>query len=460
MQHATDFEKFNEYANSSDLARYNELQQLINTSEFKQKVKKLKEEKFSSTEAYRKQQEYLKLKASPDIKDYKKFTAKGLDSKLEACLESADYARYLELEAKMKTPEFRKAKAQPAKVWKQSEEFQEEKEFQRLTKSGEVKFIKKTTVSPIYNNYKRVNGSDRLKRYEELDEYVNSFEFKELKKEIEDPKRFKKSEECQLIEEYNKLAKSKEMLWYQKMKQTNAFADITKWKPTFEEDFDSTKLDTNKWMVGYFWGNVNGVGIYSTENERQTYSEKNIEVINSELSLLTRKEKATGTVWNTKLGFVKGEFDYTSALINTGNSFRQQYGRFDFKVKLSFDKPVTHNIWMLGEKLEPQINVLSYGQKKDAITVGVVTSKNGSKTMKIEGANFKDNYYIISMLWTPEKIVWYINGVESYTYKGTIPQEMMYLVLSSNVTAKANPKLDADGSQMSIDWIKCYTWAK
>ena len=128
LQHATDFEKFNDYAQSSDLARYTELQQLINTSEFKQKVKKLKEEKFNSTEAYKKQQEYLKLKNAADMKDYQNFTSKGLDSKLESCLESANYARYLELEAKMKTPEFRKAKAQPAKVWKKSEEFLEEKE--------------------------------------------------------------------------------------------------------------------------------------------------------------------------------------------------------------------------------------------------------------------------------------------------------------------------------------------
>lgn len=455
QQHVDDFERFNEYTKSSDLARYNELQALINTTEFKQKVTKLKEEKFSSTEAYKKQQEYIKLKSSTDIVDYNKFINKKYDSKLESYLESYNYTRYIELEATIKTPEFRKAMAQPSKIWKKSEEFQQYKEYQKLSKSNEVKFIKKTTASAIYQNYKKVKDSDKLKKYQELDEYINSNEFISYKKEIEDPKRFKKSEECRLINEYNSLSKNKDLILYQDKLKTDAFADIKKWKLTFEDNFDGNKLDTNKWMVGYYWGNINGVGIYSPENEKQIFSANNINVLNSEISLVTRKEKAQGKVWNTKIGFVQGEFDYTSALINTGNSFRQQYGRFDFKVKLSLDKPVTHNIWMVGEKSEPQINILSFGQNKNSINVGLST-KNGSKTIKIDGAKFDKNYYIVSLMWTPEKLVWYINGVESYTYKGTIPQEMMYIVISSNITTQGN----TNGSQLCLDWVKCYTWSK
>lgn len=450
QQHLADFDKFNEFAKSSTLARYNELKELTNSSDFKKQVTKLKEEKFSSTEAYAKQQQYLKLKSSSDIVGYLKFTKKGLDTKLENALESTEYNRYVELQALVNTPEFRKAMTQ-----KNSEEFRQNKEYQKLAGNSNVKFVKKTLASPEYRNYTKVKDSENLKKYYELESYVNSSEFIDLKREIEDPKRFKKSEEYQLLNEFNLLSKNKTLVWYQQMLSTDAFADIKKWNLTFEENFDGSHLDENKWVFGYFWGVVNGVGCYSTENERQAFSKNNIRILNSELTLETHKESAKGKVWNPVLGFVDKDFDYTSAVVNTGNCFRQQYGRFDFKVKLSFDKPITHNIWMVGEKSVPQINVLSYGSGKKEITVGLVT-KDATKKIKIEGANFNDNYYIISMMWTPEKIVWYVNGVMAHTYKGSIPQEMMYIVLSSNITSAG----ETNGSQMSIDWIKCYTWAK
>ena len=453
LQHVADFEKFKTIATSSEMARYIELKEITSSADFKARVTKLKTEKFSSTEACKKEQEYKRLASSQDIKDYLKFSSKGLDSKLQNCLESGNYKDSIELKGVVNSPEFRAKQA--SKDFKKSEEYQTLKRFKRALKSSEVKFVNKTTSSTIYRNYTAIKGSDKLAKYEELKTYVNSNEFKSYKAEIEDKKRFAKSPEANQIAEYERLCKNKNILWYNKCLAQDSFADLKKWHLTFEDDFNGNSFDKNKWSFGYYQGQTLAKASYSLESEKQTFKEGNITALNSQLSISTRPEKAKGNVWSNTLGFVEGEFDFTSGIINTGNAFKQKYGRFDFKVKADFSKPLTHNIWLSTGKAEPQINVMNYGlTNAKSFLAGVAL--NGKYTSgTISGANFSSDFYIISILWTPEKIVWSVNGVEVYTYKGSIPQEEMYIVLSSNLKDNA-PKLSH--STMSLDWIRVYTW--
>lgn len=450
QSHEAEYEKYKAFADSAKYARYKELQTITSEEDFKKKVAKLKEEKFSNTEAFRKFMEYRTLDKSTDIVMYKKYVGKSMDKRLENALMSPEYVRFLELEKVVSTPEF-VAKKLNKKEFKKSEDFGTFKEHHSLAKSGTIKFIRKTMASPQYKNYTVVVGSEKLKRYEELSAYVTSNEFLSYRVEIEDPKRFQKSQECALLKELSALEKDKEIVWFLANQKANSFADLASLKLTFSEGFDGSVLDKNKWMFGYYWGNVLAGGLYSYETERQAFVANNAVVSNSELTLVTKRDNTKGRMWNTKIGFVDADFEYTSALVNTGNSFRQKYGRFDFKVKMSLNKPVSHNIWMVGEKSEPQLNVMNFGSDKKSFSVGVSTSR-GTKSFRVDGADFTNGYYILSLLWTSDKLVWYVNGVEVAKVSGDVPQEPMYIVLSSNVTDEG----ETNGSAMSIDWIKCY----
>lgn len=460
LKHAADYERFKSIASSAQLARYYELSEQLSQSEFKQRVEKLKTEKFSHTDAYRKMCDYNSMKKAADIKTYYSAKKQGIAQKLQAASASADYNRFLELQALVNSPEFRSKMT--AKDFKKSEEAKLYKEFKKVSKSSNVKTVSKIAPSAIYKTFQSLDGSDRIKTYEELEAYVNSAEFINFKKEMEDKNRFKKSQEYQLIKEHESLHNDKEISWYLKSLEADAFADIKKWTLTFEDNFDAMKLDESKWITAYYWGQAMAGGTYATPDELQLFKPSNVAVGNSEARLVTRNEQTEGRRWTTTLGFVTDKFDYTSGMINTGCCFRQQYGRFDFKVKMTSSKAVSHNIWMLGEKNIPQINIASLGKKKDKFTIGLVT-KDGAKSESIDGATFADKYYIYSLMWTPEKLVWYVNGVEVYTYKGTIPQEPMYILLSSHMKSDAMPEKEMSkpvNAEMAIDWVRCYTWAK
>lgn len=447
-QQFAEYERFKQISASTHYARFKELEALTSSAEFKNQVNKLKTEKFSNTEAYRKEQELKNLKNSSDIKQYIKFKSKQLDQRLEMAKNSSEYQRFKDLEQAVNSPEFRQMKYQ--KDFKKSEAAQTEKEYLKIKNSSSVKFINKTEASDAYKNFVRVNNSDRLKKVEELEEYVKSADFLSLKAEMEDPKRFKKSNEAQLIAEFERLQKDKDIVWFQTNEKKRTFDAISKLKLTFSDEF--TSLDKNKWDIGYFWGKALANTVYSLENERQCFTEKNVHVAGSELSISTIKQAAKGTRWNpAAFGFVAGEFDYTSSLINTGKSFRQKFGRFDFKVKMSQSAPIVHHVWLVGEKQEPMINVACFGKDKDKIRMGKVS--NGSvKTMTIDGADLSKDYYIISLIWTADKLVWLINGVEVMVQKDNVPQDAMYINFSSHVTSKG----DVQNGELNVDWVRVY----
>jgi len=449
-QNVADFERYKQIAQSAEYARYIELDTLTSSIDFKNKVNKLKTEKFSDTEPYKREQEYKNLKNSDDIKKYLKFKSKQLDQRLNLAKGSADYNRFVELNQQVSTSEFKAMMAQ--KDFKKTPEYQTYDEYKRLSKSSAVKFINKTEASDAYKNFVRVDGSDRLKKFEELEAYVNSQEFKSFKAEMEDSKRFKKSEEAQTLNEFETLAKSKDIVWYLKNAKSNAFATIAKKKLIFEDNFVS--FDKTKWEVGSFVGNAFAGTIYSQMDERQIVTPKNVEVSASELSIVTRKENATGKRWNPAIGFINGEFEYTSSLINSGNGFRQLYGQFDFKVKMSKSSPVVHTIWMQSEKNTPIINVASLGAEKKKIIVGSV---NGDKVKKVsvDGADFSE-YQIISLLWTADKLTWSINGVEVFSQKDNVPQTPMFINIGSSITGQG----DVANADITLDWIRVYDIAK
>ena len=90
----------------------------------------------------------------------------------------------------------------------------------------------------------------------------------------------------------------------------------------------------------------------------------NVELSNGALKIVTRQEKATGKSWDPERGFFPREFDYTSGLINTGKSFRQQHGRFAAKIKLTGGQAASHAVSLMSNLIIPQIDIFKYDDGK------------------------------------------------------------------------------------------------
>ncbi|MFO7574819.1 MAG: family 16 glycosylhydrolase [Bacteroidales bacterium] len=432
---SNELKSFNEVDGSEKIKNFEELEKFIATPAFRQK-QKMKPVTFKDTGEYKKFLEYKTLKKSPEAKKPDKHQG---SPKLE---------RFRELEAYVSSQEFLAKKQMKPITFKDSEEYARLMEYKTLKASPEIKGYYSFLKSKEYANFKKVDGSTMFARYEELKGYVASEEFIERKNYLLDKKRYEKTEMFSQLKEYETLKKSDDIVWYFKVKDSNKFDILKTRELTYSDDFEGTEVDDKKWLTSYYWGEKLLKDNYSLDGDLHIHTAKNnFSMRSSVLSITTKPEKSEGKVWIPSSGFVKREFTYTSGQINTGNSFRQKYGIFSAKIKL--DNPAAKNaFWLLGDTMTPHIDICRTGKGK--VWFDIFRSEKSSAKASLPG-KYAGNFYIYTLEWTPEKLVWKVNGEVVFSQAGNVPQEPMYISLAGGTSTQLSTV-----ANMEIDWVRVY----
>ena len=433
--------RFNEMNGSDKIKEFEDLEKFIGSSAFLEK-QKMRPITFKDSDEYRQLNEFKSLQSDPEVKSYIKSKKKDEIKKTKSIL------RFEELQTLVTSAAFLAKKNMKPITFKDSAEYKKLLEYKRLKGTIEIKEFYKFKNSKEYANYLSIDGSSRFKKYEELKEYVATPEFKQKKEYLLDKKKFEKSEMFKDTQEFIKLKKSTDIIWYFKVKDSDKFNILKSRELTFNDEFDGDKLDTKKWLTNYYWGEKLLKDRYSVESDLQAYTEKdNFEVRNSVLKINTKPQKVTGKVWSALNGFTKKEFDYSSGLINTGSSFRQKYGIFSAKIKLG-NADARNAFWMLAEKITPHLDICRTTGGK--VWFDYFSSKgNISKTSL--GSKYSNDYFIYTLEWTSDKLVWKINDTEIYTQTSDVPQEPMYVLLAGGLN-----KPISGSTFMEIDWVRVY----
>lgn len=441
-----------------DFTEEEELIELTNVIKSGNHKKAIKELKVENLDEFKKQKEFQKLKKSSKIKNYFKFKNSDKYKNYLQLDGSEEIGIFLELEKEINSSEFKSHIDEVKNLkFENTEEFKKQKEYKSLKKSAEIKQYFKFKDSEKLAIYTGLNESQEIADYEDLEAYINSEEFKEEKKYLLTKNKFKLSEEFKQAGEFKELKNSDKIKWYLKLEKQNDFDQLHEWKLTFEDNFDGNKLDADKWMTGYYWGKNLLNDDYVQMNEKQFFKEDNLELNNSNLKITTKQEQVQGKVWDPSIGFYSKDFEYSSGLVNTGQHFRQHYGLFKAKIKVNHSYPVHHAFWLLGEKITPEIDIFKYG-KKSSSKLEVANYWNGDGDIKknkksIGGVNFAKDYFIYSLEWTKDKLTWKINDIVLYEQTTGIPEEPMYIVLSSGISQEGNPAVPCN---MEIDWVRAY----
>ncbi|MCX6330465.1 MAG: glycoside hydrolase family 16 protein [Bacteroidia bacterium] len=440
-----EFDKLTAFSDSDTLKRFNELKDLVTSSDFLQKKKEIESLSFKKSEEYAKEKEFLSLQKAKDIILYfrtvvgsvlKKFNDLNGSEKISSYESLEKLVQSLEFKEKMKTKEF-----------KDSDDAKKLQEFNRLKGSSEINDYYQFKKSKEYANFLNLDGSTRLARYNELKDYVATNEFKERKNYLLDKKRFEKSEMFKELQEYDKLKKSDDILWYFKVKDSNKFDVLKSRELIFSDEFEGNELNTKTWLTNYYYGDKLLKDRYSVGSDLQAYTEKeNFEVRNSLLKIITKPQKTEGKVWSAD-GFKTKEFAYTSGIVNTGNSFRQKYGTFNAKIKLG-NPAAKSAFWMLADKITPHIDVCRTANGKVVCDYFPSADK---RTKASIGAKYANDFYIYTLEWTPDKLVWKINDTEILTQTSGVPQDPMYVLFSGGLDKPVNSMITTE-----IDWVRVY----
>ena len=356
---------------------------------------------------------------------------------------SQEYNRYLELKKLTSAPQFSKKIEETKRLkYKGSSEDLAEQRLASLKKEKSVKEYLKTGQS---------DGSSSVASYIKLQEDISSPEFQENKSFLLDKNRHKKSEEFKLQQEYEKLSKSSTITSYAKVKKRylKTLNEKDSWEVTFEEDFTLSPF-SKKWSTAPFWSEALLKESYAQANEEHLPTDgRNLESQGGLVSIITRKEEQNGLAWHEKYGFIPRTFHYTSGVMNTSGTFRQQYGRFVAKIRMTQAQNVYHAFWLGAEKMLPHITICKV--ENGRMTVGAHTDAKSDK--KNISHRIKEDFYIFELLWKENELLWLINGkkIHSTIIRVNTP---LYIAFSSGVTGEVSDY--AMPQRLSIEWVRSY----
>jgi beta-glucanase (GH16 family) len=208
-------------------------------------------------------------------------------------------------------------------------------------------------------------------------------------------------------------------------------------------------------MTRYYWGDQTLDSSFVLEDDISFLTDgENIEFYDNKARIVTKAGRARGLAWRAEQGFVEEDFEYTSGMISSAKSFKQKYGIFKAKVKVA-EGSVSQAFWMVGDTMLPHIDVARYENGKLYSNYFWGGSGSPQKSIsKTGGGKYENEYFIYTLEWTPNKLVWKINDKVFKTQTSGVPQDPMHINFSANL------KKDASGnglpSAMEIDWIRVY----
>ncbi|MFL6123441.1 lectin [Actinophytocola sp.] len=191
-------------------------------------------------------------------------------------------------------------------------------------------------------------------------------------------------------------------------------ADVGIAATTFDDEFNAaagTPVDGSKWNLET-GDNVNN-------HERQYYTNSTSNAVHDgqgNLVITARKENpANYQCWY-------GRCEYTSARLNTSGKFAQAYGTFETRLKMSRGQGMWPAFWMLGNDIgsvgwpnSGEIDVMENIGAEPNTVHGTIHGPGYSGSEGIGagysiGSPFADGFHTFRVEWSPNKIVWKVDG--------------------------------------------------
>lgn len=410
--------RLKEVEESVELANYYRLKKLINSKEFKDKKEVLQNRRYIDTEEWRIKSRFDTLEKDPDLQLY------------FFVLYSEELSKFLE--------------------FRSSEEFEDLADADKVRNSAELKKFAEYEQSIHYKTYTRFHNSFVVSEFKELKTKVNDPDFIESNTFWENEERWLTTKEYQKEKRFNELASNSDIVFYltQNSKKIN---DYINYETSFIESFDWNTLSKTNWNFGYAYKTPVEIGRESFSDEKQAnVCGRNTSVDNGILILSTKEETNTVKSWNPKTKeWEEKEFQFTSDIIQTASSFRQKEGIFQAKLKCEGN--LCHDFFLTNEDMTKRLNVFHFNGEHLIFGKENSDAEDQDSGLIINGLT-PTQFYIFTLIWTPNELIWHINNQEVFRSKKNIPEEEMYLAFRSYI-----PEEQKGGTgTLEVDWVRVF----
>lgn len=171
------------------------------------------------------------------------------------------------------------------------------------------------------------------------------------------------------------------------------------WSLTFEDRFDQGSLDTSKWSIGYGWGRT-------SDGRREYVRDRDVWIDDSADQLVLNIDHDGNDGW------------YSGA-VNTKDKHAQQHGYWEARLKPpEAVSGLLPSFWAKpnNEDWPPEIDVVEWmGSRTTSVHHVHYRDDSGKDDWGYyhdTGEDLSANFHVYGCEWTPEEVIWYLDGEE------------------------------------------------
>jgi hypothetical protein len=223
------FDEFNAYASGAELARYQELDKFVNSTEFAQQKTHYQNLVYKGSVEEQKEFEYLRLKKWHEVKFYYKYKASSDFELFRKMDSSSEIAHFEELKSYIESDTFKKVKDEMTDKhrWDKTDEYRKWQEYQSMKATSGFKSYFAFQKLGGYADFKALYKSAEVEDYHKLEKVIESSEFQKEKSSMSKAD-FEKTELFQQWKKYENVRKSSHFKHYLNLVKNPHFNDYKK----------------------------------------------------------------------------------------------------------------------------------------------------------------------------------------------------------------------------------------
>jgi beta-glucanase (GH16 family) len=198
------------------------------------------------------------------------------------------------------------------------------------------------------------------------------------------------------------------------------------WNLAFDPGFSGSSLNSGTWATCYYWATTDGCDDNPTD-EKEWYLASQDQVSGGDLNLVAKQESTEGV---SSSGAAE-DYSCRSGMVTSAPGFNFTYGLISVTAKIPYGPGLWPALWLAASSHQwpPELDIMEHWYSESQVKVydHTVGTKYTGGPVATPG-NMSAGFNTYSLLWTKNRVTWYIDGEQVYTTTSYVPQQPMYFI--------------------------------